>query len=397
MRYREINRSLAAKIYRKSNEEAAKKFNETKLEESKLNKKMTEDELRKAEVEKEMQRIRAIAKYRQAASAELLKRQEEEQKVKIEALRQKLRRERQAQIIKEMQERNAVEHKATVKAAQMAARKEQEAREAGRTSDFNLEEKRKKMMDAYYTQQDKVKARKLMGTEVDLELAEDDLKETKAAQERMEQTEKYMQELREEQAKKIEEEKAQKTNAIQNIFKKLTSWPRRKIPTQEELNSDSIKEETATVNTAESKETTDEKATETLRTAESTSSIKEEVTSRQEQSYQERVFQELCDAHKKSGMTQETIDEVISSVEEENKEKRRKISQAATLANKFKKAIKQYTSNQPVLKEGEKQAKNNELNKKYGRFEIDHEQALEMAQRKKEKEATPYYRPGWGR
>lgn len=336
MRYRKISKDLAAEEYMRANESASVELRKKEIEEKitseelrkkELNEQMTPEELRKAEVEKEMQRIRAIAKYRKAASAELLQRQEEEQKVKIEALRQKLQiealrqklqRERQAQIIKEMQERNAVEHKATVKAAQIAARKEQETREAGRTSDFNLEEK----------------DRKLMETEVDLELAEDDLKETKAAQDRMKETEKYMKELREEQAKKIEEEKAQKTNAIQNIFKKLTSWPRRKIPTQEELNSDSIKEETAAVNTAVNKKAIDEKATETLRESESTK-------------------------------------------KEDEEEEKRKIKEAI-FANKAANVIKRYTSsNLPLSRKVKKNAKDNEFYAKYGGFQVDEAEAIE--------------------
>lgn len=264
----------------------------------------TAEELRKAEVEREMEKMRQRMqqRLRDPNTQASLKRQEEEQKAKIEALRQKLKRERQAQTIKEMAEKNAVKQKAAILASQIAAREEQKAREAGKTSNFDAEEKKKQMMNAYNIQRSKANNRALIHDEVNLELAEEDLKEIEAAQERMKDTENCMQELREEQAKKIEEEKAKKTNAIKNIFNKLTSWPRRKIPTQEELSNDGLKEGLTTANSEENnKDVQEERVSETLEMSKDIPHIdKEKIVPSQESSkklsYQDENLKEIYDA-----------------------------------------------------------------------------------------------------
>jgi len=401
MEYRKVNRNLAAKEYERANEAASEELRKEAIKE------MTPEELRKIEVEKEMQRIRARMNQRLGkVDPEELKRQEEEQKAKIEALRQKLQRERQAQIIKEMAERNAVEHKATVKAAQMAARKEQEARESKRTSDFDLEEKRKKMMEAYYTQQDKVKQRKLMETEVDLEMAENDLEETLAAKSRMDKTEEIMQELREEQAKRIEKEKKEKTNAIQNIFKKLTSWPRRKIPTQEELNNDSLKAGTATVNIAETRETTmEEKEDKTVRTEESTLSMKGEEESTP---ISRKDNETLIDVQKRklveNGiMTQEEINKMDYEKERQSfveKAKRKIMGRVknATQKYEYSSSIQSNVKGQTPLSRKDKKRTRNDMDELYGGFEIDHakaHKAVNHSQESSNEKAT--FRAGWAR
>lgn len=258
-----------------------KNLNMGKEPNSKTTKKLT-----KQEIEIEMKKIREIMEKRQReANTAELKRQKEEQEAKIkalkgklkvsnakeslksqeeqeraeaevlrqkqaeiEALRQKLQRERQAQIIRDIADRNAAEYKAYVMAEQIAKREEQKAREAGKTSDFDAEQKKREMMDAFNIQRSKANSRNLIPDEVNLKLAEDNLQEIESAQNRRKEVEKTMEELRAEQIKRLEEEKKQKTNAIKNIFNKLTSLPRRKIPTQEELSNDGLREGLTTVN-----------------------------------------------------------------------------------------------------------------------------------------------------
>lgn len=392
MRYRNINESLASKKYSRMNELASEALNKKKE-----NKEMTPEEIRKkAEVEKKMQEIRAIMNKRlkEANTEEALKRQEEEQRAKVEALRQKLKREKQAQIIKEMAEKNAVKQKAAILASQIAAREEQKARETGKTSNFDAEEKKRQIMDAYYTQQDKVKARNLMGTEVDLELAEDDLKETEAALDRMEKVEEIMQELREEEAKRIEEAKKEKTNTIQNIFKKLTSWPRRNIPTQEEISKNSLQEGISKAKTEESKTVTEAKGV--VKSSESKETIKKEDIMQN----QEKPKTELDEFKKilleKDIITQQQLNEMKYKEEKEDfiaKAKKK-------IALKMKNATQHYEysasiqSNMkgitPFSRKEKKRTKNDMLRELYGGFQTDLNKAYEDSLKKSQSDANKF-------
>ncbi len=391
----------------------------------------TAEELRKAEVEREMKKIRERMqqRLRDANTEASLKRQEEQQKAKVEALRQKLKRERQAQIIKEMAEKNAVNQKAAILASQIAAREEQKAREAGKTSNFDAEEKKKQMMNAYNIQRSKANNRALIHDEVNLELAEDDLKEIEAAQERMKNTENYMQELREEQAKKIEEEKAKKTNAIKNIFNKLTSWPRRKIPTQEELSNDGLKEGVTTANSEENnKDVQEERVSETLEMSKDIPNVdKEKIVPSQESSkklsYQDKNLKELYDkAVELKKMTREEADKSFKEGRESARikkqaEEARKEAEVAKekekqkLLHKRSYAAQQYISK--LFNSGSKLSrkdteKTKDTNKRKRdnmmsdlEFSVDEQLAVQKCiqkeQENKEKQATSYLRPGWSR
>lgn len=391
----------------------------------------TAEELRKAEVERGMKKIRERMqqRLRDANTEASLKRQEEQQKAKVEALRQKLKRERQAQIIKEMAEKNAVNQKAAILASQIAAREEQKAREAGKTSNFDAEEKKKQMMNAYNIQRSKANNRALIHDEVNLELAEDDLKEIEAAQERMKNTENYMQELREEQAKKIEEEKAKKTNAIKNIFNKLTSWPRRKIPTQEELSNDGLKEGVTTANSEENnKDVQEERVSETLEMSKDIPNVdKEKIVPSQESSkklsYQDKNLKELYDkAVELKKMTREEADKSFKEGRESARikkqaEEARKEAEVAKekekqkLLHKRSYAAQQYISK--LFNSGSKLSrkdteKTKDTNKRKRdnmmsdlEFSVDEQLAVQKCiqkeQENKEKQATSYLRPGWSR
>ena len=385
----------------------------------------TAEELRKAEVER----------LRDANTEASLKRQEEQQKAKVEALRQKLKRERQAQIIKEMAEKNAVNQKAAILASQIAAREEQKVREAGKTSNFDAEEKKKQMMNAYNIQRSKANNRALIHDEVNLELSEDDLKEIEAAQERMKNTENYMQELREEQAKKIEEEKAKKTNAIKNIFNKLTSWPRRKIPTQEELSNDGLKEGVTTANSEENnKDVQEESVSETLEMSKDIPNVdKEKIVPSQESSkklsYQDKNLKELYDkAVELKKMTREEADKSFKEGRESARikkqaEEARKEAEVAKekekqkLSHKRSYAAQQYisklfNSGSKLSRKDTEKTKDTEETKDTNKrkrdnmmsdleFSVDEQLAfqkcIQKEQENKEKQATSYLRPGWSR
>lgn len=380
----------------------------------------TVEELRKEEVEREMKKIRERMQQRQrgANTEETLKRQEEEQKAKIEALRQKLQRERQAQIIREMADRNAARQKATIIASQIAAREEKKARETGRTSDFDAEQKKREMMDAFNIQRSKSNAKNLIPDEVNLKLAEDELEETKAAQDRRKQVEETMEELRAEQIKRLEEEKKQKTSAIKNIFNKLTSWPRRKIPTQEELSNDGLREGTTTVNSVENnKDIQEERVEQNLEMSKDIPYMnKEKVIQTQElseeMSYQDKELLKLYDAAVELGsMTREEADKSFKKGQElerikkqaEEARKEAEIAKAKEEQRKLHKmsyAAQQYFSKlfnpgQKLSRKDNTKTKNNLI--KNLRCQVDEELAfqnyLQKAQDNKDKENTKYVGP----
>lgn len=375
----------------------------------------TAEELRKEQVERDMKKIRAIMQQRLRKSntetEESLKRKEEEQKAKVEALRQKLQREKHAQDIRDMADRNAMEQKATMMASEIKAREDQKAKETGKTSNFDPEKKQEQMMNAFDIQRSKANARNLMESEVDLWIAEDDLKEIKAAQDRMKEVEKDMQKLRAEQIKKLEEEKKKKTSAIQNIFKKLTSWPKRKIPTQEELNSDGLREEAATVNSVENnKDIQEERAKETLEISEDIPYMdKEKVIQTQEPSkqklnYQEKNLQELRNVGMQHGITQEQINEISRAAKESYKTQSEKPKiRKPNIARTLGRAIQHYTSNlsnaqeMQALLSRENGRKNNVMQQRYGGYQANHNQAfqnyLQKAQANKGKEDEKYIGP----